>query len=94
MKCEAGNTPVWEEAAEYSEHHCFGIDPRVQRYFYEEDQCYRKRHFKTVFNARPSPRVRSPAENAVSNTIGEQFTVKEESAAYVGTDFGRPREEV
>ncbi|GBL88418.1 hypothetical protein AVEN_255500-1, partial [Araneus ventricosus] len=27
-------------------------------------------------------------------TIGERFMVKEESAASVGTDLGRPREEV
>ncbi|GBM21450.1 hypothetical protein AVEN_182420-1 [Araneus ventricosus] len=47
-------------------------------------------HVSPVFSsARPSPRVRSPTEN-----IGERFMVKEESAASVGTDLGRPREEV
>ncbi|GBN84053.1 hypothetical protein AVEN_199422-1 [Araneus ventricosus] len=53
-----------------------------------------------IVQAGPSPRVRSPAENhepaqdfqrgssspdAVSDTIGERFMVKEESAASVGT---------
>ncbi|GBN90556.1 hypothetical protein AVEN_241623-1 [Araneus ventricosus] len=54
-------------------------------------QRYRPTPSRSTFSwssARPSPRVRSPTEK------GERFMVKEDSAASVGTDLGRPREEV
>ncbi|GBM34047.1 hypothetical protein AVEN_162225-1 [Araneus ventricosus] len=43
----------------------------------------------------PSPQLDQVQESTrPQQTIGERFMVKEESAASVGTDLGRPREEV